>query len=137
MLALQPHLQARLQGLAALAGWSVRHGEDLQERTAIPAAVYACRGATAESQRSGAVMVAPVWTVSLTVARTDTGAAALDAALNAVIEALHGWQPAVAAGQRGWEPLALARITEPQYADAGLLGYVLTFTTSGLYRGQQ
>ena len=37
---------------------------------------------------------------------------------------------------RGWEPLALTRISEPMLATEGLVGYELAFSTTALYRGQ-
>ena len=55
--------------------------------------------------------------------------------LPATIEALHGWMPGQQQG-RGWEPLALTRISEPMLATEGLVGYELAFSTTALYRGQ-
>lgn len=136
MLDIKPLLDARLTALPALSGWQVRHGRDLEDRSVVPAATYACRGATPQGQRKNGLMLEPVWAVTLTHKRTTEGESALATALTDVIESLHGWKPEVPSGARGWEPLQLRAITEPEFFDAGLIGYVLSFTTAGLYRGQ-
>ena len=81
-------------------------------------------------------MLEPQWSITLMVRRGDTAAAELDAALDAVVCTLHGWQPG-SHGGRGWEPLKLQRITEPVFEDVGPVGYELVFSTAGLYQGQQ
>ena len=54
----------------------------------------------------------------------------------AVIEAMHGWAPGQHAG-RGWEPLQLAAVADAVFAEDGLAGVELTFSTQALYRGQE
>ena len=135
MLALATPIKLRLAPLPQLTGWDVRTNTEDADRSVVPAADVRCVGADA-SAKQGGVMVGPVWQVELVVRRGDTAADQLDQALAAVICSLQGWQPGECGG-RGWEPLSLVRITEPVYADVGLVGYELSFSTSGLYTGQQ
>lgn len=132
MLALEPHLKARLQTLPALTGWAVRTGTELTDRRVVPAADVRCTGAQVPDSKTGAVMVAPEWTVTLVVRRSDEAANQLDAAFAAVIASLHNWAPGQHGG-RGWEPLKLVRVTEPQFVDEGLAGCELLFTTGARY----
>lgn len=134
MLALANPIKLRLLDLPELGTWAVRTNTEDADRTVVPAADVRCIGADASAQRGG-VMVGPVWQVELVVRRGDTAADQLDQALSAVICSLQGWQPG-GHGGRGWEALSLVRITEPVYADVGLVGYELSFSTSGLYTGQ-
>lgn len=136
MLALIAPIKNRLQALAPLAAWQVRTNTEDADRAALPMADVRCIGAGVSSQKAGAVVVEPQWTVVLVLRRGGTASAELDAALQAVIGALHGWQPGQHGGL-GWEPLALQRISEPILADEGLVGYELTFSTQALYRGQE
>lgn len=135
MLALTTPLKTRLQALPQLTGWAVRTGTEHADRRVVPAADVRVVGAGA-SPRSAGVMLEPQWSITLMVRRGDTAAAELDAALDAVVCTLHGWQPG-SHGGRGWEPLKLQRITEPVFEDVGLVGYELVFSTAGLYQGQQ
>lgn len=136
MLALATPLKTRLQTLAQLTGWDVRVGTELADRRQVPAADVRCSVAGVADSRTGAAMVAPEWTVTLVVRRSDTAADELDAAFAAVCASLHAWQPGQVAG-RGWEPLALQRVTEPLFADEGLAGCELTFRTAARYMGHQ
>lgn len=136
MLAIEPPLKARLQALPQLTGWAVRMGTEHADRRAVPAVDVRCAGASVPDRKSGAVMVAPEWQITLVLRRGVDAAAMLDAALAAVITSLHNWQPGQHGG-RGWEPLALSRVTEPLLSDEGLTGYELTFTTGARYMGQQ
>src|SRR5437868_3008261 len=67
MLALEPHLKARLQALSALTGCAVRTGTELSDRRMVPAADVRCSRAQVPESKTGAVMVSPEWTVALLV----------------------------------------------------------------------
>lgn len=136
MLAIEPPLKARLQALPQLTGWAVRMGTEHADRRVVPAVDVRCAGASVPDRKAGAVMVAPEWQITLVLRRGVDAAAMLDAALAAVITSLHNWQPGQHGG-RGWEPLALSRVTESLLSDEGLTGYELTFTTGARYMGQQ
>lgn len=136
MLALAMPIKLRLTLLPQLAGWDVRTNTEYADRTVFPAADVRCVGANANASKTGGVMVGPTWQLSLVMKRSDTAADRLDQVMTAVIHSLHGWQPGCHGG-RGWEPLQLTSITEPIYADPGVVGYELNFSTSGLYTGQQ
>lgn len=135
MLSLTAPIKTRLQTLPALTGWAVRTNAEDADRATVPAADLRCLGASVADRRGSGVLVSPEWTVALVVRRSATAAQEIDAALAAVIEALHGWMPGQQQG-RGWEPLALTRISEPMLATEGLVGYELAFSTTALYRGQ-
>ena len=135
MLSLTAPIKSRLQALPALTGWAVRTNAEDADRATVPAADLRCLGASVADRRGSGVLVSPEWTVTLVVRRSATAAQEIDAALAAVIEALHGWMPGQQQG-RGWEPLALTRISEPMLATEGLVGYELAFSTTALYRGQ-
>lgn len=136
MLALEAPIKARLQALPQLTGWAVRTGTDAADRAVVPAVHVRCAGAGVADRKAGAVLVAPEWQITLAVRRGPAAAEQLDSALSAVIESLHGWQPGQHGG-RGWEPLTLARVTEPMLADEGVAGYQLDFSTGARYMGQQ
>lgn len=135
MLSLATPIKSRLQALQALTGWAVRTNAEDADRATVPAADLRCLGASVADRRGTGVLVSPEWTVTLVVRRSATAAQEVDTALAAVIEALHGWMPGQQQG-RGWEPLALTRISEPMLATEGLVGYELAFSTTALYRGQ-
>lgn len=135
MLSLTAPIKTRLQALPALTGWAVRTNAEDADRATVPAADLRCLGASVADRHGSGVLVSPEWTVTLVVRRSATAAQEIDAALAAVIEALHGWMPGQQQG-RGWEPLALTRISEPMLATEGLVGYELAFSTTALYRGQ-
>lgn len=135
MLAITAPLKSRLQALPALSGWAVRTGTDAADRSVVPVADLRCTGARVADRKTGAVLVSPEWTVQLVVRRSGTAANQLDAAMAAVIEALHGWAPGKQ-GARSWERLALTDISEPNFADEGFAGYQLTFATAATYMGQ-
>ena len=137
MFALNAPIKARLQSLPALAGWTVRTSTDLEDRDTPHRAVdVRVPGGGVAGVRSGAVMVQPGWSLVLAVRRSAAAADELEAAFAAVIEAMHGWAPGQHAG-RGWEPLQLAAVADAVFADAGLAGVELTFSTQALYRGQE
>ena len=137
MFALNAPIKARLQSLPALAGWTVRTSTDLEDRDTPHRAVdVRVPGGGVAGVRSGAVMVQPGWSLVLAVRRSATAADELEAAFAAVIEAMHGWAPGQHAG-RGWEPLQLAAVADAVFAEDGLAGVELTFSTQALYRGQE
>lgn len=135
MLALAIPLQQRLAALPQLTGWVVRTNTEAADRKPLPAVDVRCVGAAVADSKTGAAMVAPEWAVTLMVRRGDDASSLLDAALSAVICSLHGWAPGQHGG-RGWEPLALARVQEPAFADEGVVGYELSFSTAARYLGQ-
>lgn len=134
MLALAAPLKARLQALPALTGWQVRLGTDSADRRSLPAVDVRCTGASVLDSRTGAAMVAPEWTATLMARRDGDAAALLDAAFAAVFGSLHNWAPGQHGG-RGWEALRAVRVQEPAYADEGVTGYEITFTTAARYMG--
>lgn len=135
MLAITASLKARLAALSVLTGWSVRTGTEQVDRRAVPAVDMRCGGAAVADSRTGAVMVAPEWTITLIVKRGDGAADQIDTAFAAVVECLHNWKPGQQGG-RGWESLSLVRVTEPLFDDAGVVGCELVFTTGARYMGQ-
>lgn len=135
MLALTTPLKARLQALPQLTGWAVRCSTDGAARTALPAVDVRCSGAGIADSRTGAAMVAPEWAVLLMHRRSDDAAELLDAAFAAVFASLHNWQPGQCGG-RGWERLQMTRVEAPEFADEGVVGYSLVFTTAARYIGQ-
>ena len=136
MLALTTPLKQRLQQLPALAGWDVRTGTEVSDRRPMPAVDVRCIGADVADSKTGAAMVAPQWSVTLVVRRSDSAADQLDAAFAAAFASLHNWMPGQHGG-RGWEPLRLTRATEPLFSDDGIVGCELTFATAARYIGQQ
>ena len=136
MLAAAPLIVARLKTLTELSGWAVRDALDMEDRTALPAASVQCIGAAVNaSARAG--MLEPRWQITLAVVKSATAAAQLDAAIEAVIGALLAWMPPADANNRRWEPLKLFSVLPPEYPEAGVSAYIVTFTTAGLYRGQE
>lgn len=135
MLALAAPLKARLQALPQLTGWQVRLGTDSADRRSTPAVDLRCTGAGVADSKTGAAMVAPEWAATLIVRRGDDAPELLDAAFAAVFASLHNWSPGQHGG-RGWEPLRLARVQEPVFADEGFVGYELSFSTAARYLGQ-
>jgi hypothetical protein len=135
MLALIAPLKSRLDKLPQLTGWDKRTNTEDADRSVLPAVDIRCVGATAAA-KAGAVTLSPQWRITLMVERSSAAAEKLDAAMGAVICSLHGWQPGQHGG-RGWNQLVLLSATEPDFASEGVVGYELTFSTAGLYRGQQ
>lgn len=136
MLALAELIKARVMPLSGLDGWALRTGTDLEDRRSVPMLDVRCLRATVADSRGAGAMVQPQWIVTLAVQRGPAAAGLLDTAMSEVIESLHGWMPGEAGG-RPWEAMKLADVTEPIFADTGVVGYELTFTTAALYRGQQ
>lgn len=132
MLALTTPLKLRLQALPALTGWAVRTGTDAGDRRAVPAVDVRCTAAAVRDSRTGRVTVVPEWLITLIVRRSDTAADQLDAAFAAVLGSVHDWMPGPQGG-RNWEPLQLARVSEPMLAEEGVAGYELAFSTATVY----
>lgn len=130
MLALAAPLKARLQCLPQLTGWAVRTNLEEVDRSTVPAVDVRCVGASLSGDRRGAATLLPAWQITLVVRRSADAAEQLDQALIAVLQALQGWKPA------GWDPLSLQVITEPIFAEEGLVGYQLTYSTTLLVKGQ-
>lgn len=135
MLALIAPLKARLDKLPQLTGWDKRTNTEEVDRSNLRAVDIRCVGATVVP-KTGAVTLSAQWRITLMVPRSSTAADTLDAAMGAVICSLHGWQPGQH-GDRGWNRLELLSATEPDFASEGVVGYELTFSTAGLYEGQQ
>lgn len=135
MLELTQPLKERLATLPALQGWVVRMSTDLADRSAVTAVDVRMAGATIGSNKTGALLLQPGWQLVLQVRRGADAAEVLSAAFAAVIECLHGWQPGHHGG-RGWEPFALASVADAVFADDGLAGIELTFSTGARYMGQ-
>lgn len=140
MFALEPVITARVQAaLAPLsAGWATYgHAGSTGDRRpdAAPAAVVAFSDARPGDVRGQAATVDTAWQVLLVARRGATAPALIDAAIAAVIGALHNWRPGEVAGRR-WEPLRLSGVQSPAYPDDGLMGIEIAFTTTALYRGQ-
>ena len=135
MLALTDPIKTRLAALPALDGWAVRTGTELFDRRTAPVADVRCSGAVVADSRTSAVMVAPEWAIALVVKRGDAAAGQIDVAFAAVVDSQSNWKPGQHGG-RGWEPLKLARVTEPLFDDAGLVGCELVFSTCARYMGQ-
>ena len=114
MLSLTAPIKTRLQALPALTGWAVRTNAEDADRATVPAADLRCLGASVADRRGSGVLVSPEWTVTLVVRRSATAAQEIDAALAAVIEALHGWMP----GQQQGRGL-VARLAWQQKAALG------------------
>ena len=136
MLAIGDPLKERLQALPQLVGWEVRKWTEHADRKALPAVELRCAGSGVSDSKTSRATLTPQWQVTLVVRRSDEAELKLDEAMTAVFESLHGWMPGQHGG-RGWEPFALAQITEPMLPDEGLVGYELIFNTAALYVGQQ
>lgn len=113
-------------------GWSTGKGN--RDAAALVSVMFAA-GALADV-KEGAVALAPGWSVLLSVKRGPAAAALLDTAIAKVIEQLHNWAPGEAGGRK-WGALKLARFTPPDFADGGLIGIELLFSTTGRYFGQE
>lgn len=132
MLALSTPIITRLRALPALAGWDVRGATEPADRRPLPAVDVRCEGASAADSKTGAAMVAPLWTVTAIVRRSASAAAELDAAFAAIFASLHAWAPGQYGG-RGWERLALQSCQAPVFADEGQAAVQLNFTTAARY----
>lgn len=134
MLALGNPITARLAALPALTGWTVRKGSPTVDRKPLPCAdVHFVEALTAQSPKTAA-QIAPQWGVTLAVRAGDDAEEMLDAALAAVIKALHNWMPGQVGGRK-WEPLRCTGVASDLPPD-GVLAFEVFFTTQGLYEGQ-
>ncbi|MFM2254186.1 MAG: hypothetical protein RJB68_2523 [Pseudomonadota bacterium] len=133
MLAVGNPIKDRLADL--LTDWSVRLRTDVVEKRQFPAVEVGIDGAQVADSKTGAVSLTPNWAVTLVVRRGDLAAAQLDEAFAGVVESLHNWAPG-AQGGRNWERLRLVSVREPDFADEGVAGVVLVFSTGARYDGQ-
>lgn len=135
MLALIEPLKLRLQSLPALAGWDVRSNTELASREVrLGVADVRCTGADAQDSEAQSVTLDPAYTVHLVVKRSAQAAEQLDAALAAVVGALHNWYPG-RIGALHWRRMALRVAREAEFSDTGHAEYELIFTTSAVYHG--
>lgn len=136
MYALETLVAAELT--AALgAGWAVlSNARDAGDRRAAPAAVVSFLGASVGDGNGAGVQVVPQLSVQLIVRRGASADLidAIDAATQKTIAALHGWAPGAAGGRR-WARLNLRQIDVPDFADDGLVGCRLVFSSAGTYAG--
>jgi hypothetical protein len=135
MFLLEINLCERLR--ESLPAWEVMGfstGKGNRDAAALVSVMFAA-GALADV-KEGAVALAPGWSVLLSVKRGPAAAALLDDAIPKVIEQLHNWAPGEAGGRK-WGALKLARFAPPDFADGGLIGIELLFSTTGRYFGQE
>ena len=109
-------------------------GKGNRDAAALASVMFAA-GALADV-KEGAVGLSPGWSVLLSVKRGPAAAALLDTAVAKVIEQLHNWTPGEAGGRK-WGALKLARFAAPEFAEGGLIGIELLFSTTGRYFGQE
>lgn len=134
MLALGNPIKDRLAALPALTGWTVRKGSPTVDRKPLPCADVHFVEALSSPTRNTAAQIVPQWGVTLAVKAGDDAEEMLDAAIAAVIKALHNWKPGQVGG-RGWEPLRATGVTS-DFPPDGVLAFELTFSTQALYEGQ-
>lgn len=109
-------------------------GKGNRDAGALVSVMFAA-GAVADV-KEGAVALSPGWSVLLSVKRGPAAAALLDTGVSTLIESLHNWAPGKAGG-RNWGALKLARFTAPDFADSGLIGIELLFSSTGRFVGQE
>ena len=138
MLQLEPVIVARLEA-ALPAGWVVKGDAtgtgDRKPATDGGLAIVSLAGSAPPTPKGTAAQVAPGWSVVLAGRKGPSAPALIDAAVQAAIGTLHNWMPGEVAG-RQWEPFRLAQVSVPLQQDDGITGVELTFTTSGLFKGQ-
>ncbi|MGF6348981.1 hypothetical protein [Variovorax sp. W2I14] len=135
MFLLEINIAERLR--ESLPAWEVlgfSTGKGNRDAAALVSVMFAA-GALADV-KEGAVALAPGWSVLLSVKRGPAAAALLDTAIAKVVERLHNWVPGEAGGRK-WGALKLARFSPPEFADGGLIGIELLFSTTGRYFGQE
>ena len=135
MLTLEPVICARLRE-ALTAPWTVMgFTADAGRRDGDGIASVLFADANVADPKTSAALVQSGWRVTLVRRRSAAAAVEVDAAFTAVVKALHNWRPGEVAGRR-WEPVRLQQVMPPQYAEEGLVGLELTFTTAARYDGQ-
>lgn len=136
MIALLAPVKDRLLPLTALSGWALLTATEDGDRRVVPRVAIGFSSARVSSIRTTAAQVEPSIAITLVVKRGAGADAALEAAFSAVIEQLHNWAPGEHGG-RGWEPMRMAQITDPDFdGEEGLAGITLALTTQALYHGQ-
>lgn len=139
MLSLEPVIAARVRdALTPIEpAWTVKgYTTDGGRRDGPQLASVRFLNGNVAASKAGGASVEVGWRVTLSVARGETAAEALDAAVSAVIGTLQNWPPGKVSG-RNWERLRLLQVLAPQYAEDALEGVSLTFITSALYEGQR
>lgn len=135
MLALEPAIKNRLENLPALSGWVVR-GVTTPERGDADRVLTLRLGTVVVGDpKAYAVSLAPSWEMHLSVPRSPTAAAELDAAFVAILGEFHGWVPGAVAG-RYWDRLGLNAVGEaPEFLREGRAGISLSFATAAKFDG--
>lgn len=136
MIALLAPVKARLLPLTELSGWALLTATEDGDRRVVPRAAIGFSSARVSSAKTTAAQIEPSIAITLVVKRGAIAGAALESAFSAVIQSLHNWAPGEHGG-RGWEPLRMAQITEPDFdGEEGLAGITLALTTQAFYHGQ-
>lgn len=138
MFSLADPIRTRLQGLAALNGWTVRLAIETASRKAVPAAEVAAPIAQPAGVSHSGAQLEVQWAVALIVPQAAGAVAQLNAAFGEVFRALHGWAPGQQGG-RNWAALRLVSASPPPEIEArepGLIEYQLVFSTSARFDGQ-
>ena len=104
------------------------------QRDRAPMCIVQLQPGSVAAQGVGAVQLAPILAVQLVARRGTPVPALMDAAVEAIVAALHGAAPGKLAG-RFWERLVLQGITHPIFEDEGLVCAELLFQTSAKYMG--
>ena len=134
MFSLMDTLAQKLREIPELDGWVVRLQTSDVDRKALPSIDILFSGATVEGPRTSA-QVAPTFELVLAQKRGPTAGQDLDSAMALVVRALHHHLPGVSGG-RNWEPLSLSQVTPTPFADSGVVGVSLAFSTSAFFPGQ-
>lgn len=135
MFAVAEAIAEHLATLPALSGWDIRRDGDGKSRDPVPAVDIRMEGAGIASGNSVSTQLAPRWGVYLVVERGVGDTAQLDAAFNAVLEALINFAPGEQSG-RTWTPLNPIGVPTPDFTDSGLTAYGIIFETSAIYSGK-
>ena len=106
------------------------------QRDRAPICIVQLQPGSVQAQGISAVQIAPTIAVQLVARRGMPVPALMDAAVEAIVAALHGAAPGKLAG-RFWERLALQGITHPIFEDEGLVCAELLFQTSAKYMGSK
>lgn len=134
MLMLEQLIKARLALQSALAAWDVRGATEVVDRSKVPAIDVRMLAAKPGDVSREAAQLEPRWACVMVAKRGEHAARDLDAAMTAVIGALHCWKP-VSPDGRQWDVLRVAGVREVEVSDSGLAGYSVEFTTVSSFDG--